>query len=33
MIPLDIFGQPNPVMCDLSMAEHDMMREIKLKIH
>ena len=27
MIPMGRYGQPNPVMCDLSMVEHYIMRE------
>ena len=33
MIPMGRYGQPNPVMCDLSMVEHYIMREKKLEIH
>ena len=29
MIPMGRYGQPNPVMCDLSMVEHYIMREKK----
>ena len=30
MIPMGKYGQPNPLMCDLSMVEHYIMREKKL---
>ncbi len=33
MIPMGRYGQPNPVMCDLSMVEHYIMREKRLKIY